>query len=288
MPTIPRYNQGATEEAGLTRAKKRVISLMEQGILKLTEKPAYDLTNGKADVLAEAVIKQMEETASILRQGNLLFEELGDVVVVENFEDAKKILKIVVIARKYARRLNRDLKSLLKGVSYLDLGIFADLQTAWKEVRDVFSVSSTYLTSIDIELVGDENVMDREQARIARELRKIYEGADDELEFDRMVDEAEDADIEASIERRNRTRENFGAIPDFENLVMDLVQLFYNMGEMVIRMKTNFNEARQQKVSAPEEIADEKSGGRFRKPLYRIGNNVMSAMYELDGLPRYI
>jgi hypothetical protein len=288
MPTIPRYNQGATEEAGLTRAKKRVITLMEQGILKLTEKPAYDLTNGKADVLAEAVIKQMEETASILRQGNLLFEELGDVVVVENFEDAKKILKIVVIARKYARRLNRDLKSLLKGVSYLDLGIFADLQTAWKEVRDVFSVSATYLTSIDIELVGDEGVMDREQARLARELRKIYEGADDELEFDRMIDEAEDADIQASIERRQKTQENFGAIPDFENLVMDLVQLFYNMGEMVIRMKTNFNEARQQKVSAPEQVSEEISGGRFRKPIYRVGNNVMSALYELDGLPRYI
>jgi hypothetical protein len=288
MPTIPSYNQGATEEAGLTRAKKRVITLMEQGILKLTEKPAYDLTNGRADVLAEAVIKQMEETASILRQGNLLFEEMGDVVIVENFEDAKKILKIVVIARKYARRLNRDLKSLLKGVSYLDLGIFADLQTAWKELRDVFSVSATYLTNIDIELVGDEDVMDREQRRLARELRKIYEGADDELEFDRMVDEAEDADIEASIDRRNKTRENFGAIPDFENLVMDLVQLFYNMGEMVIRMKLNFNEARQQKVSAPEQVSEEISGGRFRKPIYRVGNNVMSALYELDGLPRYI
>jgi hypothetical protein len=261
---------------------------MEQGILKLTEKPAYDLTNGRADVLAEAVIKQMEETASILRQGNLLFEELGDVVIVENFEDAKKILKLVVIARKYARRLNRDLKTLLKGVSYLDLGIFADLQTAWKELGSVFDVSATYLTSIDIELVGDEEVMDRQQARLARELRKIYEGADDELEFDRMMDDVEDEGIQANIERREKTRENFGAIPDFENLVTDLIQLFYNMGEMVIRMKTNFNEARQQKVSAPEQVSEEISGGRFRKPIYRVGNNVMSALYELDGLPRYI
>lgn len=288
MPTIPRYNQGATEEAGLTRAKKRVIGLMEQGILKLTEKPAYDLTNGKADVLAEDVIKQMEETATILRQGNLLFEELGDVVVVEDFEDVKKILKLVVIARKYARRLNRSLRALEKGVSYLDLGVFADLKTAWKELGSVFDVSATYLTSIDIELVGDEDADDRERERLARELGRIYNDEEDEMSFDRAVDDFEDADIEETIRRRNVTQANFQKIPDFENLVMDLVQLFYNMGEIIIRMKTNFNEARQQKVSAPEQIADEQSGGRFKKPLYRIGNNVMSAMYELDGLPRYI
>jgi len=288
MPTIPRYNQGATEEAGLTRAKKRVISLMEQGILKLTEKPAVDLTNGKADDLAEAIIKQMEETASILRQGNLLFEEMGDAVVVDNFEDAKKILKLVVVARKFAIRLNRDLKRLKQGISYIDLAIFADLQTAWKELGSVFDVSATYLTNIDIELVGDEEQEQRWAERLEREARKVIEGADDEDEFDRVIDEAEDADIEASIERRQKTQENFKRIPNFETLVMELVQLFYSMADLMMEMRVNFNQARQQKVSAPEEIADEKSGGRFRKPLYRVGNNVMSAMYELDGLPRYI
>ena len=127
MPTIPKYNQGATEEAGLTRAKKRIITLMEQGILKLTEKPAVDLTNGKADVLAEDIIKQMEEISSILRQGNLQFEEMGDVVIVEDFEDAKKILKLVVIARRLARRLTRSLNALSKGISYIDLGLYSDL-----------------------------------------------------------------------------------------------------------------------------------------------------------------
>ena len=120
MPTIPNYNQGATEEAGLTRAKKRVIGFMEQGILKLTERPNVDLTNGKADSLAEDIIRQMEEIASILRQGNLFFEEMGDdVVVVEDFADAKRILKLVVIARKLSIRLLRAVKQLEKGVQYL-------------------------------------------------------------------------------------------------------------------------------------------------------------------------
>jgi hypothetical protein len=60
------------------------------------------------------------------------------------------------------------------------------------------------------------------------------------------------------------------------------------MGELMMGMRVNFNQARQQKVSAPEQVPDEASGSGFRKPLYRVGNNVMSAMYELDGLPRYI
>ena len=293
MPTIPKYNQGATEEAGLTRAKKRVIGYMEQGILKLTEKPAYDLTNGKADVLAEAIIKQMEETASILRQGNLLFEEMDDAVVVDNFEDAKKILKLVVVARKFAIRLNRDLRALLKGISYIDLGIFADLQTAWKELGSVFDVSATYLTNIDIELVGDEDQEQRWAERLEREARRALEEIDeDEREvqerFAEMMDDVEDDDIQREINRKNRTQENFQRIPNFEDLVTELIQLFYSMGELMMGMRVNFNQARQQKVSAPEQIPDEASGSGFRKPLYRVGNNVMSAMYELDGLPRYI
>jgi hypothetical protein len=289
MPTIPRYNQGATEEAGLTRAKKRVIGLMEQGILKLTEKPAYDLTNGKADVLAEAIIKQMEEVSSILRQGNLLFEEMGDVVIVENFEDAKKILKLVVIARKLARRLTRDLNALGKGISYIDLGLFADLQTAWKELSGVFDISSTYLTNIDIEVVGDEGAEDRERERLVRDLARVYYGDDeDERNADLFMDEVEDEEIEEQIGRRNTTQRNFGRIPDFENLVLELISLFGNLESIMQRLTINFNEARKQKVFAPEAVAEEKTGSGFRKPVYRIGNNVMNAMYELDGLPRYI
>jgi hypothetical protein len=293
MPTIPRYNQGATEEAGLTRAKKRIIGLMEEGILKLTEKPAVDLTNGKADSLAEDIIRQMEEIASILRQGNLYFEEMGDVVVVENFEETKKILKLVVIARKLTRRLIRSLNALGKGVSYLDLGVFADLKTAWKELGTTFDTTSTYLTNIDIELVGDEDAENREEARLARELAGLYFGADDdERQADMMMDDLEDDQIQEGIDRRNRTQANFQRIPNFEELVMELITLMYNVGEIIIRLKTNFNEARQQRVLPREAIGEEDtpsvSGGVFKKPIYRIGNNVMSSLYELDGLPRFI
>jgi hypothetical protein len=264
MPSIPNYNQGATEEAGLTRAKRRVIGFMEQGNLTLTEKPAVDLSNGKAEDLAVDIVKQMEEITSTLRQGNLFFEDLGDEIVVDDYNDAKKAMKFVIIARKLAIRLMRDLKRLLKGnsVSYIALGTFADLQTAWEELKDIFMISTTYLTNVGY---------------------KFVEEIDDEYD-----EEDEEEDDEEIVLRKERTDDNFKRIAGYEDLTQELIEIFYEIGLLIIAIKSNFNQARQQRVSAPEEIPDEKSGGRFRKPLYRIGNNVMGAMYELDGLPRFI
>jgi hypothetical protein len=282
MPTIPRYNQGATEEAGLTRAKKRVISLMEQGILRLTEKPAVDLTNGKADDYAEVVIRQMEEISSILRTANLLFEESENVVFVENVDDARKALRAVIIARKLMRRLLRELGTLAKGITYIDLGLFADLKTAWKELDKVFQVSYMYFTNVNLEELNEEEVWE--------DVESEY-GADEEdedsdlLSFDTPDLDSEDRSRKG---RRKQTLKAFKKIADFEAIVMQLYRTFLRVDNLMQVVTANFNASRQQKVSAPEEIADEKSGSGFRKPLYRIGNNVMSAMYELDGLPRYI
>ena len=282
MPTIPKYNQGATEEAGLTRAKRRVISLMEQGILKLTEKPAVDLTNGKADTYAEAVVRQMEEITSILRTANLLFEESGNVVFVESIDDARKALRSVIVARKLMRRLLRELKELKKGISYVDLGLYADLKTAWKELGKVFQVSYMYFTNVNLEELNEEDVWE--------DVESEY-GADEEDEdSDVLSFETPDQDSEDRSRkgRRKQTLKAFKKIADFEEIVLQLGRTFFRVESLMDTITEDFNASRQQRVSAPEEIAEEMTGRGFRKPIYRVGNNVMSAMYELDGLPRYI
>jgi hypothetical protein len=225
----------------------------------------------------------MEEITSTLRQGNLFFEEMGDVVVVDKYSDAKKSMKFVIIARKLAVRLRRDLKRLLKGnsISYITLGTFADLQTAWAELGEIFMISTTYLTNIEIDY-HEELERDLEE-ELDRELRREQGEDEEDVEDEEMgLYESE------GLKRRNKTAQNFSRIAGFQDLVRNLMEIFYEIGDLMIAIKSNFNQARQQRVSAPEEIPDEKSGGRFRKPLYRIGNNVMGAMYELDGLPRFI
>lgn len=286
MPSIPKYNQGATEEAGLTRAKKRIITLMEQGILKLTDKPAVDPTNGKADSLGETVVKQMEEITSILIQGNLVFIEGDTEIFVENIDDARKVLRNVVIARKLMRRLLRETKSLSKGIGYIDLGLYSDIQTAWKELSSVYSVSFAYYTNIDLGEVDDEifGDVDNEYGDDGDDV------GDDISELSRDTQSSQS--VSSTKSKKRITKEAFGKIANFEDLVLALDRTFGKVDELMTQITTNFNQARQQRVLPREAIAEENtqsvSGGMFRKPIYQVGNNSMRSLYELDGLPRYI
>jgi len=174
------------------------------------------------------------------------------------------------------------------------LGVFADLQTAWKELGSTFDVSSTYLTSIDISNI-DFTAEDeaRYGERLDRELARIDDGDDeDERLANLAMEEEEDFEIEEGRLPIRKTRANFSRMSDFEPLVVELLMLFEKIGATMIRMKTNFNEARQQRVLPSEAIGEETatsmSGGVYRRPVYRVGNHVLSAMYELDGLPRFI
>jgi len=286
MPSIPKYNQGATEEAGLNRAKKRVITLMEQGILKLTDKPAVDPTNGKADSLGETVIKQMEEITSILIQGNLLFIEGDSEIFVENVDDARKALRNVVIARKLMRRLLRETKSLSKGIGYIDLGLYSDIQTAWKELSSVYYIAFTYFTNIDLGAVDNE---------IFEDIDDEYGDDGDDGEDDISVlsrDTQSSQSVSSTKSKKRITKEAFGKIANFEDLVMALDRNYQRVAELMTQITTNFNQARQQRVLPREAIAEEDtpsiSGGVFRKSIYQVGNNAMRSLYELDGLPRYI
>jgi hypothetical protein len=86
MPTIPLYNQSNTEEAALTRAKKRVVSAMKTGTLKLTERPDIDVTNGKADDVANQLISQMEDLTAVIRSTLVYFEERDDDLIIDDKE----------------------------------------------------------------------------------------------------------------------------------------------------------------------------------------------------------
>lgn len=280
MPTIPKYNISSTEEAGLNRAKKRINKLLEKGILKLTESPATDPTDGKADTLAEASIRQMEEISSILRQSNLLFEESGDSVVIQNIDDARKALRFIVVARKLMRRLLRELTSLAKGISYVTLGLYSDLKSAWKEVSDQYNVAYIYFTTIDLSIAEDDGIFD--------DVDSEY-GDDDPLVPSILTDDLSSQGT--SAERRQRTRESFRKVADFETLVRELNDLYDQVESLMNVITRDFNAARQQKVFARETVAEEDvlSGGRvLKKPVYRVGNHIMSSLYELDGLPKYI
>jgi len=134
MPTIPGYNQWATEEAGLTRAKRRVLKNMQSGIVKLTEKPDVDVSNGSADQIAGRLITLYEDLTVTLRQ-MLAYAEEADT-------DRGNLLKAVsyaIVSARTVSRIYRLVNQLLPVMRYMDLGILSDLKAAKSETDELIT-----------------------------------------------------------------------------------------------------------------------------------------------------
>ena len=145
MPTIPLYNQWATEEAGLTRAKRRVLKNMQSGIVKLTEKPDVDVSNGSADQIAERLITLYEDLTVTLRQ-MIAYTEEG-----QEAEDRALLLKgfsyMLYIARTTIR-ISRLVNQLLPVMRYIDLGVLSDLKAAKSETDEFITGAMIAIGSI--------------------------------------------------------------------------------------------------------------------------------------------
>lgn len=343
MPTIPIYNQSATEEAGLTRAKKRVIGYMEQGIAQLTERPDYDITNGKADDIANLLITQFEDLGGLFDTITIYFQEIEDddyepQVVIGEPEEAKKVLKLVIATAKLIGRIVRTAKALAPNMRFLDLGILSDLKTAQENAEKNSNVAFTYLMNVNLDELQDdewasvagEEVLDEDEDDVSV-LSVPSRASGDQGQrridsmFNRMIQAqrelASDSGSQSSAsqssasttsgtsqrsyrrQQRTATLEAFNQSRDiYERLVGSMRDAFNLALDILEKAYANFNEFRTQKVLPAEAITMEggyfkigsrsfgkKHGGSsVRTPTYRIGNNVMSALYEIDGLPRFI
>lgn len=341
MPTIPIYNQSATEEAGLTRAKKRVIGYMEQGIAQLTERPDKDITNGKADDIANLLITQFEDLGGLFDTINIYFQEIEDddynpQVVIGEPEEAKKVLKLVIATAKLIGRIVRTAKTLAPVMRFLDLGILSDLKTAQANAEQSSMVAFTYLLNINLDELQDdewasvagEEVLDEDEDDASSVASSVPSRTSSDPRqrridsmFNRMIQAQRDLssdsgstqpsastssgssrDTRRATERIN-TLEAFNKSRDiYERLVGSMRTAFNDALDILERAYANFNEFRTQKVLPAEAITTEggyfkigsrsfgkKHGGSsVRTPTYRVGNNVMSALYEIDGLPRFI
>jgi len=170
MPTIPDYNQWATEEAGLTRAKRRVIKNMESGIVKMTEKPARDLTNGQADVIANQLITQFEDLTALFRQIVAFFGSgEGGEIYLDQPSDGVKAMSVVIMSAKLVARIFRSTKALVPLMRYMDLGILSDLKAVQEECHqsalEAFSTirQITFDDNLDLnDVVPQEDMNDLE------------------------------------------------------------------------------------------------------------------------------
>lgn len=157
MPTVPLYNQGATEEAGLTRAKRRVTKAMKSGVLKLTERPDKDPTNGSADQIATLLISQYEDLTALSRQITAYMGE-GDSVVIMDPDQAIKALKLAILMSKVVSRILRLSGALASVMRFLDLGLLSDLKAVKEECTTAFYSAIRGLRSLDLRSFTPEEI----------------------------------------------------------------------------------------------------------------------------------
>lgn len=295
MPTIPLYNQSNTEEAALTRAKKRVVSAMKTGTLKLTERPDIDVTNGKADDVANLLISQMEDLTAVIRSILVYFEERDDDLIIDDKESLRKVLKLGFTITKLSRRIAKITKGLIPNIRYLDLGVYSDLRTAAEEMFGIWSDAFVFLISVQVLIDEDD-----ERSIASNVFDDIsIESGDSDDEDSIFADAGDNSSVSSRSTAARQRREAFGRIGQyvsFPDLIMRINTEINTTYELLMTAVANFNELRQQQVLPPEQIGTEReailSGSgrtiRSKRPIYRIGNNQDERLYEMAGLPRFI
>ena len=141
MPSIPSYNQSETEEAVLTRAKKRILKVQKKGV-KMMEVPVDGGVPKDADGLAERMIVMLEDLIGIFQNMFLYFDLEGGEV--RNEEDARKILRYLFLAYKLSGRVWKLTKSLLPVVGLVDASLFRELQGKLAEFVQMWNKAKRY------------------------------------------------------------------------------------------------------------------------------------------------
>jgi hypothetical protein len=230
MPTIPDYNLSATEEAGLTRVKRRVLKQLESGIVKLTERPDQDLTNGKADDIALKLIGLFEDLTALFRQIVSNFGEYN----IDNLEkdgqrskhSGSEFIKYLIFTAKVIARILRVVKALVPVMRFLDLGILSDLKAVQNECYEAAKDAFGILEQTDFEEAQREAYEAQEILDNGREAEG-WEWLDDvdvdappvdDVDFDvpdprALVDDTDDSSLGSILSRSSRGSRTFSASP---------------------------------------------------------------------------
>jgi hypothetical protein len=295
MPTIPLYNQSNTEEAALTRAKKRVVTAMKTGTLKLTERPDIDVTNGKADDVANHLISQMEDLTAVIRSTLVYFGERDDDLIIDDKDDVRKVLKLVFVIAKLSKRIAKITKGFIPNIRYLDLGVYSDLRTAAEEMFGIWSDAFVFLTGVQVLIDEDD------ERSIASDVFDdiSIESGDSDDENSIFADAGDNSSVSSRSTAARQRREAYGRIGQYVSVPDMIIRINAEINttyDLLMAAVANFNELRQQQVLPPEQIGTEReailSGSgrtiRSKRPIYRIGNNQDERLYEMAGLPRFI
>ena len=143
MPSIPSYAIDEVDMSELNRIKRALMNASSSNMLKLTNKPDVDPTNGEADADLRKITEEIYKVVSSLEVFNDGLQMDREVLTFETFklenitnvkENFKRNVKHAVTLASNMKDITRNLQELAPNFNYVSLSTVTDFKEAFNEL----------------------------------------------------------------------------------------------------------------------------------------------------------
>lgn len=164
MPSIPQYNIDEVDMSELNRIKRALINASSTNMLKLTNKPDTDPTDGGADSDLRKITQEIYKVVSSLEVFTDALQMDREVLTFETFklenitnvkENFKRSVKSAVTIASSMKDITRQLQDLAPNFNYVMLSSVTDFKEAFTELLVGYEKYVKTASDIIKYLVGD-------------------------------------------------------------------------------------------------------------------------------------
>ena len=164
MPSVPKYAIDEVDMSELNKIKRALMNASSTNMLKLTNKPDVDPTNGEADADLGKITQDIYKVVSSLEVFNDSLQMDREVLTFETFklenitnvkENFKRNVKLSVSLASSMKDITRQLQELAPNFNYVSLSTVTDFKEAFNELSAGYLVFSKTAKDITKFLIND-------------------------------------------------------------------------------------------------------------------------------------
>jgi hypothetical protein len=185
MPSVPNYAIDEVDMSELNRIKRALMNASSSNMLKLTNKPDVDPTNGEADADLSKITEEIYKVVSSLEVFNDGLQMDREVLTFETFkienitnvkENFKRNVKHSVTLASNMKDITRKLQSLAPNFNYVSLSTVTDFKEAFNELSAGYLEFSKTAQDITKFLIDDGLMNTKGYEQFSVEIKKKRKG----------------------------------------------------------------------------------------------------------------
>ena len=185
MPSVPKYAIDEVDMSELNKIKRALMNASSTNMLKLTNKPDVDPTNGEADADLGKITQDIYKVVSSLEVFNDSLQMDREVLTFETFklenitnvkENFKRNVKQSVSLASSMKDITRQLQELAPNFNYVSLSTITDFKEAFNELSAGYLVFSKTAKDITKFLIDDGLMNTKGYEQFSVEIKKKRKG----------------------------------------------------------------------------------------------------------------